>query len=546
MTSNKKLLFSVAKFGPILAFFIVSGCASIQRPMGGPRDRTPPKLLKAVPANQTRNFSAKTITLTFDEYFRLVSQYQEITMSPEMVKPPEYLIKQKTLQIKLKDTLAKNTTYVINFGKAIADVNEGNVLKNFTYVFSTGPHIDSLNIAGNVSNLETGDREKDVTVMLFPLKQDTAYYGKKKPAIYTTTDTAGNFKLSNLKEGDYTIYALKETSPNKIYDNENELIAFKKTPIHLHHDTADVNMKLFKQIPQRLRLLSRSIDADGKLTYLFNKGLENPGAHILDSALNAEKIAEFSRTGDTASIYLRHMNFDSVKVAFLSNGKAQDTVVLRRSKRDTYKRKIEVGFNTNTNLLKPGTDLIVTANYPLDNVDQSRVTLVEDSVEVDDYKITRDKNDLKKFSISYKWKPDRFYDFSFSEAALIDIYGDKNKLITKRVTLDKPDNYSTLTLKVTLPDTGKNYIVQLLNAGGFAAHTDYITKSQALVYKNYPTGTYRVKIIYDTNRNGKWDTGNVKQKIQPEYIWLYKKDITLRANFDIDQVITVPKEVVIP
>jgi hypothetical protein len=100
-------------------------------------------------------------------------------------------------------------------------------MKNFTYVFSTGPHIDSLSMSGTVTNTMTQEKEKDVTVMLFPLKQDSLLFGKKKPTIFTTTDSSGNFSLNNLHEDEYRIYALKEPSRlNKIFDNDNELIGF--------------------------------------------------------------------------------------------------------------------------------------------------------------------------------------------------------------------------------------------------------------------------------------------------------------------------------
>src|SRR5471030_7453 len=155
MTLNQKSRFFFQIFIGFIAISVIFSCANIQRPMGGPRDKTPPKLLKATPLNSTRNFNAKIIQLDFDEFFKLTNQYQEITISPEMVKPPEFQIKNKSLVIRLKDTLQKNTTYVINFGKAIADVNEGNILKNFTYVFSTGPTIDSFRITGNVRNVQT-------------------------------------------------------------------------------------------------------------------------------------------------------------------------------------------------------------------------------------------------------------------------------------------------------------------------------------------------------------------------------------------------------
>jgi hypothetical protein len=185
---NKKCSF----LGLLLPLFLlIFGCANRQPPGGGPRDHDPPKLLKATPPNMTRFFKGKVIQLDFDEYFKINNPYSEITMSPTPAKVPEYKKKQKSIIITLKDSLEKNTTYVINFGKAIADVTEGNIVKNFTYVFSTGAHIDSLSISGRVVNTETGERDKDATVMLFTLKQDSLLFGKKKPSIYATVDSAG-------------------------------------------------------------------------------------------------------------------------------------------------------------------------------------------------------------------------------------------------------------------------------------------------------------------------------------------------------------------
>src|ERR1700688_4554072 len=150
---NNKAALSIKKISLIFVVFSIFGCASIQKPQGGPRDRTPPKLLKATPPNMTRNFVEKEIKLDFDEYFNLKNPVQEISISPAQEKIPTYKVSKKSIVIDFKDSLQKNTTYVINFGKAIADLNEGNVLPNFTYVFSTGPHIDSLSVSGNVQNL---------------------------------------------------------------------------------------------------------------------------------------------------------------------------------------------------------------------------------------------------------------------------------------------------------------------------------------------------------------------------------------------------------
>jgi uncharacterized protein (DUF2141 family) len=545
MRLNKKTAFLREKLLLFVITLALFSCASQQKPQGGPRDRTPPKLLKATPPNMTRNFSAKEIRIDFDEYFTLKNPFQEINISPSMEKLPTYKVSKKSIVVDFKDSLQKNTTYVINFGKAIADLNEGNILPNFTYVFSTGPHIDSLSVSGNVQNLLTKEKEKDVTVMLFPVKQDTLF-GKKKPTIFASTDSSGNFSLNNLHDGDYRIYALKEAAPNRIYDNDNELIAFQKEPIHLRKDTANIHLNLFKQEPAKFRMVDHRFDADGKMFFTFNKSLDNPSVKILvPSALDAQKMVEFNKTRDTARLFMRNMDFDSIRVSFLQNNKPLDTVTLRKGRKEAFDRVISLVYNTSADSkLKPGTDLIITSNIPIESINNSLITLTEDSSFVSNFTIKKDTATSKKLTLLYRWKPNSRYQLIFNEGALTSIYGDKNKKLLKPFQLDKADNYGQLSLKVTIPDTSKGYVVELFNSNDEKdiIRRDAITKSTVLVYKNYPVGKYKVRVIYDDNKNGKWDSGNVKKRIQPENIWLYPKDITLRSNWEAEEPIDIPKE----
>lgn len=532
---------------PILVLF---GCAAQQPPQGGPRDLTPPKLVKAVPANKTRNFAAKEIDLQFDEFIKLTNQYQEISLSPAMEKAPEYNSNKRDLKIKFKDTLQKNTTYVINFGKSIQDVNESNVLKNFTYVFSTGPHIDSLSVTGSVTNTVTQEKEKDVTVMLFPVKQDTLF-GKKKPSVYATTDSSGNFSLNNLHENDYRIYALKETAPNKIFDNDQELIAFLKKPIHLKSDTSNIQLNLFKQLPEKFRFSEKRFDTDGKMVFVFNKALNKPSMKIIYPAdLDKQKQVEFSKTKDTASVYLHNMNFDSVRVVVFDNNKPVDTTSLLKAKKESFQRTLTFQYNINgNNLLKPGNDLILTASLPVENFDNSRVTLNEDStaVAVSDYTIQKDTGNFKRLALKYRWRQGSKYEIILNENAFTSIYGDKNKRLQKKFQVDKTENYSSLTVKVTVPpDTSKAYVVELLNEQKVVLQSNPIRSSTSVVYNNYMTGKYLIRVIYDENRNGRWDSGNVRQKRQPENIWVSDKVISLRPNWEAEEAITVPKEPITP
>jgi hypothetical protein len=524
------------------------GCASIQKPMGGPRDLTPPKLLKATPENMTRNFSAKQIKLEFDEFFKLTNQYQEISISPAMEKQPEYNISRKNLIVNFKDTLQKNTTYVINFGKAIQDVNESNVMENFTYVFSTGPHIDSLSMSGNVINSTTQEKEKDATVMIFPIKQDSLLFGKKKPTIFTTTDSSGNFSLNNLHEGAYRIYALKELSPNKIFDNDKELIAFSNRPIVLNKDTANIKLSLFQQIPQKFRLSEKKFTPDGILSLIFNKRLNNPSLKVLyPPALDNQKIVEISKTRDTALVYMRNMDFDSLRVAIFDNNKPLDTIYQLKGRKENFVRTLSFKYSLNRdNRLQPNTNLRITANFPIEAFEPGLMALTEDSVNVTSFTAQKDTASTRSILLKYRWRANSKYQLILNEAALTDIYGDKNKRTGIDFQADKPENYSMLTLKVTIPDSSKHYVVELLNDQKDLIRSDAVNKNTSVVYKNILTGKYRVRVIYDTNKNGRWDSGNVRQRAQPENIWISEKEITLRPNWEAEEPLEVPKEPVSP
>jgi uncharacterized protein (DUF2141 family) len=549
MGLNKKSVFFFKFLLPYIALLFILGCASIQKPQGGPRDRTPPKMLKATPPNMTRNFNAKQIRIEFDEFFALKNPFQEISISPaQEKKAPTYRAVKKTLIVDFKDSLQKNTTYVINFGKAIADVNEGNILNNFTYVFSTGPHIDSLSVSGSVQNSLTGDKEKDVTVMLMTPQQDTARWGKKKPTIYATTDSSGNFTMNNLHAGDYHIYALKETSPNKIYDNENELVAFKKQPIHLQKDTSNIHLVLFKQDPEKVRVVGPKFDLDGKMFFPFNKGLTDPSVKILyPAALDDQKLVEFNKTRDTALIYMKNMDFDSIRVSFLQKGVPLDTIALRKGRKEAFIRTISLQFNTNTSgFLKPTENMVITSSVPIASFDQSLITFSEDSTVLSSYNLRLDTTNPRKLIIKYPWKQASRYQLVFNDGSLTDIYGEKNKKIIKPFQADKLDNYGQLTLKIKIPDTSTAYVVQLLNDKKLVIKSDPVTKNGTLVYKNYPIGKYWVSVVYDTNRNGKWDSGNVKQKKYPENVWQYSKLITIRSNWEAEEDIDIPKEIKSP
>ncbi len=525
----------------ILSLVLLSGCASVQSPTGGPKDVTPPKVIGENPKNLTRNFKSKRITLQFDEFVRLNNEANEVAISPAIDQFPIFKAHKGTLDITFQDTLEANTTYTINFGKAVGDVNENNILTNYTYVFSTGNTIDSLMISGTVEDVLTKEKLKDVTVFILPVRQDSLF-GKKRASIFTTTDSAGNFRMSHLREDTYRIYALKEAQGgDRIYNSRAEDIGFATEPFTLKGDTMKFRLQVFREVPEDLSITDRRIENDGRMLFTFNREARIPSMRILEpAALDARKVTEFTSRADSAFMWLPEMTFDSLKVSLLEENKPVDTVTLRRNKRDNYTRTVLLGDNLSNGRLRPATDLILTASHPISDFNPQVFTLLQDSINVRGLQVTRMEGSARKFVVRYPWRVNRTYILTAGDNTFTEIGGTKSKKSEKTFTLDDTENYGNLTLKVTPPDTA-NYLIQLLDQENKVLRTDSIPQSGAIEYRTYPTAKYSIRVIYDLNRNGRWDTGSVKEKRQPEPVFNVEKQLTLRANWDLEETITIPK-----
>lgn len=541
MANSLNKAFSIYYFTWLALLFLISACASVQSPTGGPRDTDPPKIVKETPKNLTRNFSATEIQIEFDEFIKLVNEYTEISISPAIDIPPVYKARKQILEIKFDQKLEEKTTYTINFGKAITDVNESNVLKNYTYVFSTGNEIDSLSIGGNVINSITREKLKDVTVFILPVRQDSLF-GKKKASIFTTTDSAGNFKLQNLREDTYRIYALQEQGGDRIYNGQNEQIAFLNDTIVLKKNIDTIQLQVFKEVPAVFSVQDRKIDPDGRIVLAFNKPLLKPSVQILEpKELDLTKSVEISSKQDTAFIWLPELTFDSLQVAISEGGKTVDTVVLRRNKRDTYTRTIQINDNVMGTKLKPGTDILLQTSSPVSKVQETQITILEDSVQVSGFRLTKDTTSLRRYHLKFPWKLNKEYILKAADGAFTDAFGNKSKAYVRKFSLDTDENYGSITIKVTVPDTSRAYIVQWLNEKDEILKQDKVIKNTVLNYTSYPTAKYYLRVIYDENKNGQWDTGNLRAKKQPEKTWTFDKIISLRPNWDLEENMVIPK-----
>jgi hypothetical protein len=304
-----------------------------------------------------------------------------------------------------------------------------------------------------------------------------------------------------------------------------------------------VNIKLFKEDALTFRILDRKLEKDGSISFVFNQKLKKPEVIILDPpALDVSKKIKSSKYHDSLKVWLTDLSFDSTKISIKDEGKLLQTTTITRGKKETYTRTLTASGNLEGSSLNPNKPLRLTFNLPVDSVDRSKITLLEDSVAVTNYTITKDSTDFLSYFVRYPWKAKRPYDIKYGAGTFTAIFNTKNKEFTQNFTLGSKEDYGTIIAQVTVPEKNKSYILDLLNENNAVINTTVLSQDTTINFRNYRAGKYFIRITYDGNKNGIWDTGNVFKRIQPERMWNEPKEMSIRPNWERVEKVIIPKE----
>ena len=222
----------------------ITGCATIVPPSGGPKDSIPPYLIAAKPHDSSLNIQPKELLITFNEFIVSSAIQENLVVSPSLKNVPLVDARLNMLKVRIIDSLQPNTTYSFEFGNAIKDVNEGNVATNFTYVFSTGDHLDTGVLKGTVTIAETGKVDSTLIVILQPVKKDSAIF-KEKPLYYTRINGKGIFTFHFLPSATYNLFVLPNDYTKK-YDDSTKLFAFVNEPVVIQPNSDSIQLYVFQ------------------------------------------------------------------------------------------------------------------------------------------------------------------------------------------------------------------------------------------------------------------------------------------------------------
>ena len=460
------------------------GCAVIIPPTGGPKDTLPPVLLSALPVEFSKHINGNKFVFKFDEYIDAKDIRTQLVVNPVPKVEPITDGHLQTVTVKLKDTLLPNTTYTLNFYKGIKDVNEGNILRNFSYVFSTGDHIDSGQFVGNVLIAQTGKTDSSLVVVLHKKLEDSAVF-KERPQYLTRVDSTGRFVFDHIAPGRYAVYAMKDEGGSHKYLSRSQLFAFADAPVDVSRSTPPLTLYAYSEV----------------------------------AGTNAKSSS--SGTGGTGS-----------------GGNNNQTKSSKKSK----DKRLELTTNTTNGVFDILDTFRISFTTGLKTFDSTLIRFTDENFKdlpLNRYRWVRDTTN-KNFYLAYLWPLDTKFNLILAKAFATDSAGKKllkDDTVTFRTKKDI--DYGEVRIRVFNLDLSKKPVLLFYSGDALKVSIPFGNKKEVRKILFKP-GDYELRILYDANGNGKWDPGEFFGKHrQPEKEMIVMKKFTVKANWDNDRDITL-------
>lgn len=584
------LVLVLAAIAPML--FIHSCANTTQAPSGGKKDTIPPYIVMIDPlpgATGVPLVGAK-FKFDFNEYVTIKTA-QNIFLSPPGKKMPKSRVQGRSVIVSIEDTLKENTTYTISFTDALADNNEGNIYPGYTYVFTTGDHIDSMAFTGVVQDCNDLSPVKGATVLLYKDHSDSAVF-LQRPYAATKTDDWGFFILPFIEDTLYRLYAIKDDNNNNLYDPETEMVAFVDSIIRpvitvsdtlrefLKYDMTDTlgcrarkteyELNLFREIPSKQMIVNkvRVSDRSAYITFMSNDAwidslwISGFPSNKVITQFNLKQdsleiwVNDKGQMPDTLNLYVNYRKTDTLgnktpyleRVRLFQEGK--------KKARNSYQARQEIQHTDTicnfTASVKPETVeqkgfelefVFPIVSEQFDSVQLKSINPRQQEV-LEKFSVIRDSTNIRKYTIlpQVTYLPGYEYLLKIPQDCFRDINGFGNDSLEVKVSLPTDETLSKLNLNLTGID--RKYIVDLLDDRmGEPLRSYIVTSDKVLEFPYLKEGKYAIRISDDGNDNSMVDTGNLLEHRQPEKVLFYTlKDerlIDIPAGSEIDQTIDV-------
>lgn len=566
---------------------IVSSCANQGMPTGGPKDTIPPVLVGTQPDYKSVNFGGKEVRLTFNEFIIPDQVSEMLVVSPPLEKRMTILTKSKTLIVRFNEELRDSVTYSLDFKNSIVDNNERNPYENLRFLFSTGETLDTLRVAGKVLNGFNLEPIENTLVLLHKNLHDSAVY-TLQPNYIAKTDKEGMYLFDNIAEGKYHLFSFNDLNNDMRYNEGAEEIAFHDTLVvpsahfhaeadtmasgadslliagHIHFLPEPIYLRQFTEKIFEQYLKTSKRDSRYQATFVFNEPVSDTfNIQLVDTIVPEWYILEPNQKFDSLTMWiadtilaakenirmeLSYYQLDSVGQLYVQKDtvdmqfaeKEEDSRRRRRPREEEEEGPPPVPqFNWITNLSSSAfnlnEDILLTSPQPIKYLDPAAISiyLTGDTLKTPlRFRFIQDSLAWRTYRIAFPWESETSYTLEIDSAACINIYGISSKKLATTFKTRPEDYYGTINLELTNVDS--QVIVQLLE------NTDAekiiqqktVNENSTVVFEYLAPEKYKLKVIYDKNGDGKWNTGSYQDKLQPERVAYINEVIKVRSNWD--------------
>ncbi|GEM_PF-1422391 len=532
-----------------IAFLSLWGCASVGAPTGGPIDKIPPRLIFSSPKDQQINFQEQHLEFAFDEPIKVQALKKNLSITPDENQDYRFKAFKNKLTLDFEEPFSKKTTYIFDFGEAISDMTENNKLRNFRIAFSTGEYIDSLFVEGKVRHLLSQTRAKNCRVGLYDT-EDTLDIQIAKPKYFAQTDTAGKFKITNIRPSKYKLYALLETEKQDFkYNSSTEYIAFDSALVELIDiGKTDYELNLTKYDLDTFRLKT----ARPKRHYFevnTNKPIAEADVKFADSTYDS--VFFYKTEGITLRFFNKNLDKTDSIQTFLTLKDTSENVI-----RDT----IAVYFNAKRSKTSHPFDFTVTpaSGTTFHKADSFQLQfdfsapVAQTFTDSLTYRIGSDTLDNRIDSTQFVWNTPRTqlkirHWFRMDSALNVQVHPKMFASFEKDSTSERPLQYSLQNVEDFGEISGEvrseypSFEFQLLDANGNIERK--LQNPKTFHFDFLRTGRKKIRILIDSNENGIWENGDFHTRIPPEEVRIFHIEQELKAGWMIEDVfIEIKKE----
>ncbi len=504
----------------LFLLLILYSCAQIVTPDGGAKDTKPPVILKCKPKLGSLNFSNEKIILTFDERIELKNVAENISITPDLNYKPKISAHKNTIEIIIhKDSLEKNTTYSINFGSSITDINESNILENFNYTFSSGSFLDTSFISGIALSIKENKPISNAVISLQNTLNSIKYSG--------LTDKNGIWKINNISKGNYTLLIYKDNNSNKKLSNTEP---YYKKNLTIADTSLFFKSKLIIYTSwdsKPLKTLNAKYLDNYSLSLTFSKpptNIENLKYSLNIASNKKENSLAVTERKDSFILYHPFFEKDTLLLS-IQTDTLQSFIICQPKKRikDTQT------FTVITPTISKRDPILIKTIIPIKHTNSEKIKINGSTLGFEIKLLSPYKLSIIHHQIVNK-------QIVFENGAFNDINGDNNNQDTLNIKIaqDEQTGSYDFIIKDSVNNFTGNVICKISNENNNYIINTLVNKSNSL--KGLLPGNYTLEVWFDENKNNEWDEGNYELNIFPEKIILLKNFITIKPNWDSNGV----------